>query len=95
MFWTCEERRMTRALRRFKNRFTLSSDAEVKLDDLIGWITKYQDEPRELWSHDELFEALMSGESFDKEAVLEGINEEMQSLQMFSNTLVDKLAAFH
>ncbi len=60
MFWQCDERRMTNALTRFSESFSLSDESRAELDGLTQWLSKNQAEREEDWSHEELINTLFS-----------------------------------
>jgi hypothetical protein len=94
MFWDANAYCMQKALIRFRHQYALNSDAEAVLENLISWLGD-QHRSRVKWSSDSLIRVLMGSDYFDKASVSDDILSGLQTLEKFSATLIDKLAALH
>ena len=95
MFWRHDEEQMETALVRFTEKLDLTENSESKLKDLTDWLAESRQQAREEWSHEELFESLMSEQDFDKNTIFQEVHDSLRTLEEFATTLIDKLADFH
>ena len=94
MFWNTNEVPVMTALARFRNKYALNAEAAAVLDELIDWLGEQQ-RHRKALSQDALLQVLLGSEQFDKDALSKEIKFELESFEMTSTMLVDKLAALH
>ena len=95
MFWRHDEEQMETALVRFGETLDLTENSKSKLTNLTDWLAESRQQAREEWSHEELFESLMSEQEFDKDAIVQEVHDSLRTLEEFATTLIDKLADFH
>lgn len=87
MFWRHDEKQMETALARFSETLDLTENSKSKLTDLTDWLAESRQQAGEEWSHEELFESLMSEREIDKEAIVREVHDRLRTLEEFATIL--------